>query len=1488
MQLVRPFQFAPLSGTGASKARRVFWVLYALMGWLVATIMGISVAALGTEAGRGVVAQAILDIANNAVHGSVTVAEINGSFLGGLDLTDLVVRGEDGVSLATISRVELSYGPRDFLGGGFAMGRLTLREPAIDLIEPRGRRLNIKEVFGLGGPGNGGRPPLVSFRDVAIIDGTITIRTPAEPGDSVTEGEVWHGEYMRVRRVTGINAYFPYVRLASPLPGQSGIHILVDRLHASISDPSLELENANGRVNIRGDSIGLALTQVDLPDSRAAVEGVLVVKDGKIHPSLSINSESFATDDVRGLVADVPAAMVGSGSLAINVTPDGVMQFAGEPLAVEGVGGGGRARGRLAMVFGPGSDWAFVATWLDLDDFDLEYIRPYFDTLPLAGRATGRFEADGPKQALNLGFDVVFRDSLVEGWPATTINSGGTVAVGVPGEIVFRDYQLHDADIDLGTVRRLLPAVDLQGMLSGSGTLNGPWLEFSFEGNLSHVAVPPFVTNARGSVRINARGEVLGVWSDLAFDSLNLDGLHTSYPSLTIGGSFTGRVRTSGFTDSLWIDADLTGPAGEVLLEGAVSLLSYRKGVYGLDLRAARLDLAQLHDHLPSTELYGSIQGSGIADSVSGPWAQATGELRSSLLAGVSVDSAHLIMGIADSTILLDSLAMWGRAVHMAGSGQIGMWHNRSGTVNLLATADSMATIEPMLETLLGPVDTTGSTSVQLPQGSLETTIRLRGAVSDFELWGEATAADVRRGAVYLSQADLDWSLDLDSSWAAAGLQVKGVVDSLDLGGRGFTLLNLEVQGPLDSLAWHGRSRFGPRSDEQWIGWGSWISDDGSWLVPVDSLGLRLATGAWFAKPPLVIRVGREGIDFYEATLASDVGAGTFTMSGRIPLEGAGSFSASVEGLPVADLWALLQFGYHGVEGAVYGTFQLEGTGDDPIMTASVSMVDAMFGDFRAPQFVGRATYRDRRLEGRVRVRRLGEEILLVDLDLPLDLALTGAERRQLPGRISINARADSVDLSLLNAVTPLVQHIEGTLDADFGIAGTWENPELTGRLTLSDAVAAYPAIGVRHEDINGSFVLSGDTIHVNRLSLRSGAGNAQISGFVRLEQLSRPVLDLQIHAQDFEGLNVRDFLSLTATGDVQLEGPVFGSTLTGSVAVTEGVLYFADLIEKELISFEDTLLFVESELVDTTLIRRQGLGAAFENRFYNSMRVDSLQLEMGSDVWMRSSEANIQLLGSVTMNKMRNRYSLTGTLQTPRGTYRLSPGPSLTQLVATREFTVTRGEVTYFGTPDLNAAIDIDARYNVHSVRGEDITVFVNIGGTLYEPTLRFSSDIQPPIAETEILSYVFFGAPSVEAFAGSGGGGVADQRLAQQGLNQFLAAVSGQVEYSLISNLNLPLDYVQIRPSVAGSEMAAVDLAVGKRLGERWFVTLSPRACFQAGQQFLGLEDIGASLEYRFTREWMFQVSGDPVRACVPYSSSRLAAKYQLGVDLLWEKRY
>src|SRR5207249_10703436 len=192
-----------------------------------------------------------------------------------------------------------------------------------------------------------------------------------------------------------------------------------------------------------------------------------------------------------------------------------------------------------------------------------------------------------------------------------------------------------------------------------------------------------------------------------------------------------------------------------------------------------------------------------------------------------------------------------------------------------------------------------------------------------------------------------------------------------------------------------------------------------------------------------------------------------------------------------------------------------------------------------------------------------------------------------------------------------------------------------------------------------------------------SERGRADFTGIVRLEQLTHPALDLRIAADQFKALDLRNNVAITASGRLSLKGPVFGATLTGQAKVTSGVLYFADLVQKRIVNLD--------ELADTSLaalIQQQRLGPEFENVFLDSLWINDLELEMGSDVWLRSDEANIQLAGSVRLSKQRNQYLVSGTLQAVRGTYRLKVGS-----VLSREFVVSEGTVRYFGTPDQDAA---------------------------------------------------------------------------------------------------------------------------------------------------------------------------------------------------------
>jgi hypothetical protein len=406
--------------------------------------------------------------------------------------------------------------------------------------------------------------------------------------------------------------------------------------------------------------------------------------------------------------------------------------------------------------------------------------------------------------------------------------------------------------------------------------------------------------------------------------------------------------------------------------------------------------------------------------------------------------------------------------------------------------------------------------------------------------------------------------------------------------------------------------------------------------------------------------------------------------------------------------------------------------------------------------------------------------------------------------------------------------------------------------------------------------VLQGDSLVLRDMLLTSGGGKLRVDGSVRLEHLSRPLLALDFRADQFRAIDVRSFLTLVATGDLQLRGPVFGATLTGSLLANSGVLYFADLVNKRIIDLEDPAI---ADLVDTTLIRRENLGAKFQNRFLDSLRIEDLRVTMGSDDWLRSAEANIQLEGQVRLSKTERTYNPIGTLGAPRGNYTLKIGP------VTRDFTVTRGQVTYTG--DLNAGLDIQARHTVRSVRGDEIPILANIAGTLYAPKLSLTSTIRPPISETDLVSYLITGYAANEAtLLGQGG-------FVQTGLAYFSSALSSELERALIQDIGVPIDLIEIRPGVSNAPAGAASftqLAAGWQIGKKTFLTFNAGFCPDLSQ--LSYKNLGASLEFRFSKEWRLQSTVEPtIQTCGNFGvTNRFGSTslYQIGFDILWEREF
>jgi translocation and assembly module TamB len=336
---------------------------------------------------------------------------------------------------------------------------------------------------------------------------------------------------------------------------------------------------------------------------------------------------------------------------------------------------------------------------------------------------------------------------------------------------------------------------------------------------------------------------------------------------------------------------------------------------------------------------------------------------------------------------------------------------------------------------------------------------------------------------------------------------------------------------------------------------------------------------------------------------------------------------------------------------------------------------------------------------------------------------------------------------------------------------------------------------------------------------------------------------------------------------------------LTGGAVADKGVLQFADLISKRVIDLDDP---ENAMFVDTTLIRKRKLGSDVRTRFVQALRVDDFHLVIGQDFWLRSSEANIKLTGDVVVNKAAKVYRVDGTMNAERGRY----------AVLNKDFDVTRGEVRFFGTPDLNAGLNLEAQHVVRTINNEELPVIAKVTGTLLAPQLTLTSNARTPIPETDLVSYLLAGAPLSQT--GQGG----QSLVANAALSYALGAASNELERALVSDLGVPLDLLQIRPVVTTGSTAsgsgvttALSLSAGKQLGDRTFVSVNAGFCPSSLSSF-DYRNLGMAVEYRFSRQWRAQIVMEPaLRYCgVTSLSANLTSStlYQFGGDILWGREF
>lgn len=1458
--------------------RRIIAILLLPVLLVVATVIGTVAALIFTPPGHGLLARVATTWITGAAAGRVEIGEIRGNIWEHIELDRVVIHDAAGHLVLSSPHIEASYILPELLARRQVFRHVRIDSLILHLVRLRENHWNYEKVFHLGeGPDNGLPPPYMAFLGLELTHATIQIDAPTTPGpphrpisrngrtppqDSVIASQDGPD---RVYALTGVDAKFDSIRVSTPR--RDPIIAQIASLTATLNDPAVTITQLKGRILTSGDSLLFKFDSASLPSSRFIGDGRVRWPNDSLQFDLSLDAPRVALRDLLWIQPDFPD-WTGKGRIVSHAFNGSRTDYKLENLTLGDDKSSltGNVRLQVERVHGLGMrdlDMQFRNVPVDL-------LRPYLDTLPVSGGLTGHFLADGFLDSMRLGGDLIFADGLVRGSPTSHLRIDGVMRFGGVEGAVFQQFKLNQSSIAMGTINQLVPSVILPGALRLNGILDGAWKNAQFTGTAEHVAPDSSLSRMIGSIRLDTRTAVLGVALDADFDQLSFAALRSGYPDLTPRGGLTGHVIANGNLDSLELHANLAGEIGAISANGRVKINAPNYGADSLVVDLQRLDLDAVLDNGTSSALTGRVVLSGVLDSGAAPRGSMSVALERSRYGGATVDGVTGVVHADRGILTFDSSTVVWNSGRVDAVGTLGWAAPDSGTLTIRAVATSLAPFDSLVRTFTGLARDTVHPSTF--DGQAQALLAVHGARNRNTIDGTVSGAQIVLDQWHANAVTATLRAD---SLGARGLALDAVLDTVGLGGHVADRVHVKLSGKPDSLDVAGSVNLFAMHGS---GGGTWVRRADNSTIRLDSASLFFPHQSWALAKRSTMTLAGSQFSFGDTLhLRSIDGSGDVRVSGVVPGDVAGKLDVSVSGLDLLSVFGVLNRDSTSWDGVGALDLHLAGTRESPTFKGNASLLSPAIGDVHFPTVVAGFDYEQQKLHSTVTLWRTGVKVLEGSATLPLDLALVARETRKVPGELQIAATADSVDMLILEALVPGVTKPTGTMRLDLKGSGSWQAPHLEGLVGIHDGSITMPSLGVTYAPINALAHFVKDSLRIDSMVIGTDEASLRVSGGMRFAELSKPTMDLTLRTQDFLAINDLSFMSIRATGDAHLTGPLLQPVLTGdNVSISRSVIFFADLITKNVIDLTDP---ENAALIDTASLNRRGLGKAFSNRFLDSLTIQNLQLQIGTEVWLRSAEANIQLDGLLRVDKYHKDYVLTGDLNTARGTYTITFGP------ISREFTVDQGRVSYFGTADLNAALQIQAHYQVRTLEGDDFNAVASITGTIREPKIALTSPGRT-VSERDLVSYVLFGRPEFQLTG-------AQQGFSGSVVTAALGTLFKEVSRSAVNKYrNFGLTSLSIRPGASSGQFGAgvTQIAAGLQFGARWFVTFAAGACIQQSA-LLQSRNFGASLEYRINREFRLQASAEPVQNC---GSTRAADVFttlnrnQLGGNLLWRRDY
>lgn len=416
-------------------------------------------------------------------------------------------------------------------------------------------------------------------------------------------------------------------------------------------------------------------------------------------------------------------------------------------------------------------------------------------------------------------------------------------------------------------------------------------------------------------------------------------------------------------------------------------------------------------------------------------------------------------------------------------------------------------------------------------------------------------------------------------------------------------------------------------------------------------------------------------------------------------------------------------------------------------------------------------------LEGRLTLTLDNDDRIDGHVRLPGLVARAGVTKGQpIEGELSARLRR----LELLTALFPDVEDPRGELRARLALGGTLGDPRITGRVTLADGTAQVPRLGLALKEI--AFTAASDGGNRIRFEgrLRSG-GELRFNG--RMQWPTDNVRDwsaeLALKGERVEAVKIPEAWVLVSP-DLRLRARPRRVDVEGELVVPEARIEPLQTGAAVPVSRDVILVNAPDELA----------AKSTPWDLYSQVRV-----VLGDKVRFKGFGLTGNITGSVTATDEPEK------ITTARGELSVTAGK---YAAYGRELDVEHGRLIFAGGPIENPGIDARAVRRV----GE-VLAGIRVRGTLKSPVLTLFSD--PPMPETDILSYLILGQPLQQASTAEG--------RSLLGAASALTLTGGD---RLARDIGARFGFEEVAIQ-AGSTPGEASLMVGRYLSPKLFVAYS-----------------------------------------------------------------